>query len=297
MRALDVDALAAAAGRSGSAPIRVTPALVDAWRQVHHAAQIASEVGKAWGVAQPDDSHSTFEWLAGALVGVPIAGEPPFRAALRVESLTLELRDLQGKDLAVRPLAGTRFADGLTWVREVAAKLAGGGPRQRAVPAPDLPAHPVSRGAPFALADPSAFADLARLLGGADAVLRRIAESSPEAGPVRCWPHHFDLATLFEVGRAPDGSATRTIGIGLTVPDSVEASGYWYVSPWSAVPTKPGPDAALPRGRWLPRGALAMALLPLAEIAALDAARERHEAVARFLADAFAACRERLTPT
>jgi hypothetical protein len=272
-----------------------TPALVDAWRVVHHAAQLASEVGKAWAPPRADDSHSSFEWREDALEGVAIPAPRRFRAALHVPSLELRLLDdADGAALAALPLEGETVASGLAWVRAQAARLAGEGPRQAAVPAPDLPPHPVAEGAPFARREPGAFAALAGLLAAADAVLRRIA-GDLGAGPVRCWPHHLDLATLVPVRTAVDGSDAATIGLGLAVPDGLEPTGYWYVSPWRAGEAAPARWPALPHGRWVERGdALRLAALPLGELAREGAATRQHGAVAAFLAAAFAAARDAL---
>jgi len=59
---LDRSALEAAAAPVAARAVTPTAALVDAWRQLHHAAQIASEVGKSWAAARADDSHSNFAW-------------------------------------------------------------------------------------------------------------------------------------------------------------------------------------------------------------------------------------------
>jgi hypothetical protein len=271
--------------------IPITASFVDAWRQTHHAAQIASEVGKAWGRPQPDDSHSSFSFEGGALLGAEVPCARPFRAALLVASLGLELRDREGRTLAARPLAGCTAREGMAWVRATAARLAGEGPRQPAVPAPDLPPHPVAQGAPFA-PSPASSAELARLLAAADALLGRFSDGAP----VRCWPHHFDLATLLVAARYRNGEPSATIGLGLAVPDAIEGSGYWYVSPWSASGSaRPIAWPPLAYGRWLPRdGTLPIAALTLAEVAAIPDAAARREVLTGFLSGAIAACRSAL---
>jgi hypothetical protein len=153
------------------------------------------------------------------------------------------------------------------------------------VPAPDLPAHPVASGAPFAVRDRGAWAELARLLGGANAVLRAVAANAPSAAAVRLWPHHFDIATLI----APDSE--RSVGVGLAVPDALDASGYWYVSPWSSAPRA---DAAtgwpsLVHGRYVPRGgSLPIAVFPLDAFAEIEKPEARIRALAAFLSESIA---------
>jgi hypothetical protein len=265
-------------------PIEVGFAFVDAWRQLHYAAQIAAEVGKSWAAPQADDSHSNFEWRDGFLLGARVAAQRPFRAALRAQDLGLRLVADDGAVLAARALAGTTIDEATNWVRAQAALFAGEGARQSAIPAPDLPPHPVASGARFEVGDRAAFAALARLLGGADALLRSIATGLPGASPVRVWPHHFDMATLFAL------SPGATIGAGLAVPDASETSGYWYVSPWMERPPAAGAASwpPLAHGRWIGNGALSMAALPLGALAGIEKPEERAQALALFFGEAIA---------
>ncbi len=286
MQALDSRALEAAATLFGDA-IPITPSLIDAWRQLHHAAQVAAEVGKSWADPQADDSQSNFEFEGGFLFGARIPAARPFRAALRAQDLALRFVAKDGTVLAARVLAGATIAEATRWTRAQAAIFADEPARQPSVSAPDLPAHPVEDGAPFAVRDRDACAALARLLASADTVLRAVAAGVPGASSVRMWPHHFDMATLLTL------SPEHSIGVGLAVPDALEASGYWYVSPWSAQPAALTATAwpPLAHGRFEGRGgALQMAVLPLATCASIERDDERRHAIARFLADAVAIC-------
>ena len=104
---------------------------------------------------------------------------------------------------------------------------------------------------------------------------------------MRIWPHHFDLATLAAV-ETRAGEAVATIGVGLASPDAVDASGYWYVSPWTQRGVAGASWPRLAMGRWLERGGdLRMGALPLD---ALAASTDRRGDLARFLADAVGAC-------
>jgi hypothetical protein len=282
MRMPDRATLERAAGAAAAARFTPSPAAIDAWRQLHHAAQIASEVGKAWATVQADDSHSAFTIEDGELRGARVEAPTPFRAVLRMHDLTLRFVGEDGAVLASRSLYGTSFDAGMQWARFEAERIAGP-PRQQAVPAPDLPPHPLEAGAPFAVE--SELAAVASLLDGADALLRAL-----DPRPI-LWPHHFDLAVLLAIG------PTRTIGVGLAVPDTVEASGYWYVSPWSAAPPRRStPLPALTGGRFVERGnGLVMAVLPLDRWCGLADASLRGSTLADFVATALAAGEAHLT--
>ena len=78
-------------------------------------------------------------------------------------------------------------------------------------------------------------------------LLKPLVERKSNATPVRCWPHHFDLATLITL----DAEAGKTIGVGLSPGDGYYDEPYFYVTPW------PYPDTgtiSLPQlpggGKW-----------------------------------------------
>jgi hypothetical protein len=291
---MDVEDLARTAAPWLAEPAWPDAEGVDAWREIHHAAQIASEVGKAWAPPRDDDAHSSFQWRAGALVGATVPAPRRFRATLRVLDRVVALEALDGSILARRALAGTTVADSMDWVRREAERLAGAPARQRAVPAPDLPPHRVGQGAPFPASDGVAFERLSRLLGGADAVLRRVEATLPGAGPVRCWPHHFDLATL---ATGVTGDPARSVGVGLAPPDAIGARGYWYVAPWAPAPPPAGADPLLPWGRWIPRaGGWPLAVLGVEEVSTPPEPGPRAARLAGFLVAAVAAASARLAP-
>jgi hypothetical protein len=79
------------------------------------------------------------------------------------------------------------------------------------------------------------------MYGSAAAILERIRAKHPAAAPVRCWPHHFDIATLIPL---PEN---RSIGLGFLGGDANIPEPYWYVY------VSPMPEATLPPisvGRW-----------------------------------------------
>jgi hypothetical protein len=281
MTALDLHALTRAAAGVARAARAPDASFQDAWRQIHYAAQLASEVGKAWAEPQADDSHSNFDWREGTLRGRMIAAPRPFRAVLRPRELTLALVGDDGSQIAALPLDGLRFAEAMEWIRAEAARAADGPPRQASVPAPDLPPHPIASGAPFRCEPQAAFASFADVYTGADAVLRAVAAALPNASPISVWPHHFDIATLASI------AVGRTLGIGLAVPDAIEASGYWYVSPRSEAPPGGALEwGALVNGRWVEQDGLRMAVLPFDAWSALSEPGARADALAEFLRDA-----------
>ena len=174
--------------------------LTDARLQLHWAAQLAATVGRTLSPPRPDDSHTSFRWVDDALVQ-----DDAFRSGLRLRDLTLVLGD--DNEFA---LDGRTIDDGFAWL---ASQL----PGLRKEFNEPLPQHAVASGAPFSLRDGEAFEELSRYYAEAARLLRAIHDD------VRCWPHHFDIATLLEL----DG---KSIGAGLSPGDDSCDEPYWYVN-------------------------------------------------------------------
>jgi hypothetical protein len=196
--------------------------------QAHYAAQWLACIARAYVATHPNDVHTSLGWddAQGALATQALSGGGS--AGLKISELTLVLWDQTGRGEPLR-LDGRRDADIRDWL----------GPRLRqmgldadALDAPSpyqMPAHPIGSGAPYAgaaLAEP--LAELAVWYGDADLVLaearQRVLARGLDAPPVRCWPHHFDLDSLIQLG------AGRTVGAGFCPGDEHYDEPYFYVS-------------------------------------------------------------------
>ena len=256
--------------------------------QAHWAAQVIAAAGESFVAHAEDTSHTAMQWDAGlaALVGAELPGPERLRTALRVRDLVLLLLGAERRPLASQPLAGRTLAEACAWT-SASVRAATGGRLDRAL------VHPGYALAPHALAETgrfeapaSALAELARWTANADAELRELAARAPGAGPVLCWPHHFDLATLCAVESGPDGEATKTLGAGLSPGDESVAEPYWYVNHW------PGRDDALlpplAAGEWWTDGWTGAVLRGEALVAA-GAGAVQQARLRAFLAEAVAA--------
>jgi hypothetical protein len=248
--------------RTGSIDPR---ALVDARLQLHWLAQAVAGVGRTLHKPRADDSHTSFTWAPAldALVQEPLDG---ITCGIRPRDLTLIVIGATASKLA---LHGRTLDDAFAFLESHFGQML-----KR--PDVELPDHMVARGGRFD-ADMAHLAELSRYYRDAALVLE-------DLGPVRCWPHHFDIATLIALG------AGRTIGVGLSPGDATFPEPYYYVTPW------PYPDAARLRalkvGRWNTTGWTG-AMLTATEFACFD---EQEAMVRAFIADALAQCREALAP-
>jgi hypothetical protein len=210
-----------------------TSALAAARLELHWAAQIASAAGATMLPAKDDASHTNLGWDAdaGALVTHPIGGRV---VGIRFEDLAIVVL---GERVEALALAGKTLDEGTAWLAKTL------GTASLARPVHELPPHPAQHGEPFTGADPALRFFLARWFGTANRLFTMIASSDRRASPVRCWPHHFDLATLVQIDK------DHSVGVGLSPGDATYDEPYFYVTPWPY----PAPDAglaALARGHW-----------------------------------------------
>jgi hypothetical protein len=221
-------------------------ALVATRETLHHAAQLLALAGASFIPAREDDSHTSMTWLVAyaALATQPIAARASFRFGLRVPDLTLFTLDDETRQAGTFfSLHGARRTDALTWMKARVAEAGLDASRLRATMHFTIGPHPTDTGGAFqAVRDE--LEEVARWLGNASALLEECRASMAGAGPTRCWPHHFDIATLVRPSRP---GLVQTIGIGLSPGDVESKEPYFYVSPYPRPALVPAP---LSTGTW-----------------------------------------------
>lgn len=227
-------------------------ALWEARLQAHHAVQWVARAASANIMPMPGDTQSNLGWDGdkGAFISHELRGRSEtLRVGLAVGTMTLiVLRDAAVIEQFV--LDGQRHADAGVWLDRILSaaglSLASGAALSYAIPA-----HPVGDGAAYRSGPQRGeFAALANWFACADDILGAIRGTLPQgaASPVRCWPHHFDIATLWTVGDG-DAETAPSVGIGLCPGDGYYAQPYFYVAPWpSPAPEKLPPLP--PPGDW-----------------------------------------------
>jgi len=153
-----------------------------------------------------------------------------------------------------------------------------------------IPSHPVARGSAYSFSGESeAFDELVRWFDAAAEVLEevRTGYTDGRADAARCWPHHFDIATV--VALDPPGAATaRSIGIGMSPGDHYYPQPYFYVSPYPLPKGAALPPLAL--GYWHTEGFTGA--VALAE--SIVALEDRRAGVSGFVRSAYDAGRAQL---
>ena len=114
-----------------------------------------------------------------------------------------------------------------------------------------MPRHGIAEGTQFTEGR-QAHKEIANWFQTANDVLSDIARKHPGATPVRCWPHHFDIATLIQIDSPDAGEQARSIGVGMSPGDTSYQEPYWYVTPWPYPGVTTLED--LPEGAWQTSG-------------------------------------------
>jgi hypothetical protein len=252
-------------------------ALAAARALAHRAVQWPARAAWANLPPGPDDSHTSLSWdpEMAALLGQPLAGGA--RVGLRIA--LHELVFTKGKATEAFRMGSRPEAEAGSWL-DGALAAAGLKPATGTKLPYDMPpalfARPAQETANLATLSVW-FAAGAELLEELKKKYRRYKPS-----PVRCWPHHFDIATLLKLDKE------RSIGIGLSPGDDHYAQPYFYLSPWPKPDTGKLP-ALPPGGRWHTEGFFG-AVATAAELLALPDPRA---GLVKVLEAAFAESRRR----
>lgn len=272
---------------------RVAPTeLAEPRLQLHRAAQVVSAFGVTYVEHTDEFSHTSMEWLSSerVLAGQATQSNPPLRVTLDLDGFGLGVV-AQGAEVGRFSLDGHSLEDAYAWVEQTLRTVFGSDVVRR-LERPDVPTPPGPGldGTSFTYAPPEAFAELSRWYGNAAGVLERLAARESTASPVRCWPHHFDIAVLFPLGGGKSGETERSIGVGMTPGDDTYPEPYWYVLPWPRPDEKPPP---LPVGGWHTEEWYGAVLNARDVLGQRDSDRQRGT-VEEYVRHAIAACRRLL---
>jgi len=154
---------------------------------------------------------------AGALTGHPAADDPSYQAAIRVADLTVLLLDSGGRTANTFRLSGTNLHEGYEWLASAIESFTGKPLSSALAPPPfELPFHAVAADGTISGDPKEAFEELSRWYSNADKVLSRVSGERENSSDVRCWPHHFDIATLIQIDPYESPEQARSIGVGMS---------------------------------------------------------------------------------
>ena len=271
-------------------PVRPEDAakLSDCRLQLHYAAQFGAAAGISFLAHRPDESHTNLEWvpsLAGLFSRVIPTGRP-FRIGVRPSKFALLMVTEENQPIAEYKLHGRTITDATEWIRSQVKSLGADPTRYTLRRDYEIPDHPVAIGESFDASAPTLFEELSKWFSNAATLLGSVVRKTRRASELRCWPQHFDLATLIKV--APG----RTIGMGLEPGDDFYDEPYFYLN------MSPQPSASRAQSRplwgngtWHTNEWVG----PVLPGSRFGAASAQEQQVREFLDSATAACRALVT--
>ncbi len=273
-----------------------TAELIQARLTLHWAAQVPAAFGAALVSEQADFGHVALDWNGGlgALVTGAAEGAGGSRAGLRLRDLTLLHLNPSQQVVDELPLHGKTLDNAMSWLTTSLREHLGSQlPRPLERPSHELPAHDAAEGGPLRLVPIAAFEELGRWFGNAARLLQSVRIGLDNSARVRCWPHHFDIASLVTLDPNKSAEEARSFGIGLSPGDAAYPEPYWYVTPWPYPPSDslPALDGG---GGWHTEGWTG-ATLPGSEIDRKASADAQLEQVRAFLRSGIAASQRLLS--
>lgn len=256
--------------------------LADSRLQLHYAAQFATALGISYLPAEADDSHTNLGWDATfeALTSREVrALSRAVQVAVRPSDLTLLLL-LDGTIGQRIPLSALSIRQTEVALREALASAGLDGRRLTLKRHFDLPPHPVANGEPFDGRRTDQFAELASWYSNGDLAMQELA-TRIGGSEVRCWPHHFDIATLAHFG------PSRSSGAGMLPGDEMYTEPYFCVNAYPAPAGDPAGLMLNGKGTWNTDGWFG-AVLTGSRLTNDPASQE--DQVRAFLDSAYSAC-------
>ncbi len=233
----------------------VTPQDLASVRAIaHRAVQHLTRAARANLDTAPDDSHSNLGWDTESQAFISHSMNE-YAVGLTLAPLTLFVTK-NNNEIDSFILAGKSDNEVGAWIDERLLEI-GLKPASSVSLPYELPDDVIAiEGYAENSADDNRFTALAAWFHVVSQSLNILADVNsdikPGPSPVRCWPHHFDIATY--VALEPGSPETaRGIGVGMSPGDTGYNEPYLYINPWPYLDPDTLPETVKP-GHWHTEG-------------------------------------------
>ncbi len=226
--------------------------------QLHHAVQLPGMFGRSYSPADEGDAFGNLGWVEGtdALVSHAVwSGDWNLGFSFKDFSLILMQSNRMVDSFK---LQGNSVEAAISWINDQAKKR---DRNELLLPLPyEVPSFGLSH--QFVSLDFELVQHVANLYHNTQEVLSSLSQSYHPVEPIRCWPHHFDLATRLILQAHDNPEEETSIGFGFSPGDEGINQPYFYVNcwPYPQLNSDALPDLG-PYGQWNLQGWIGTTLL------------------------------------
>jgi len=251
--------------------------------QYHQAIQNVVAVGRSFLPESKGDEFANLTWdfKLQRLVGQWIEGETIFRSSISLREFTVYLVDRQFGTISMMPMQGARQRDVMVWLEHQLSRLGKDFTQINLTYPYEIPEYPTAKREPFSIENMDASSELSRYYHNTAILLEDIIAENENTSAIKCWPHHFDIATVITLFDTGDPETSRSIGVGFSPGDRYYDEPYFYVTPWP-YPTATLPDLSLTLGHWHAHDWIG-AILPSSKLAHLKSNYDQQRTILKFI--------------
>ena len=206
-------------------------ALLKAAREETHAAvQLIAMVPRHLLPADPSDSSASLIWddALGMFTTQIVRGH-----RVAYEFVTQQIHIYKGNNvLSTLETIGNTFDQVFVNLKTVLNSQGLDGNKLKKEWPYELPESVMQKGVPFVKQNKEALSNLKELYALTSRSLQSVFSKITAASEIRCWPHHYDLATLVTIVAHDDPEEAKSIGFGLSPGDGGYDEPYFYLTPW-----------------------------------------------------------------
>ena len=221
-------------------------------KQQHLAAQFITLAGRYLLPKKPDGSNINMQYIPEKKMLLGNVHPDGWTVGVHLKNLTLQILNEKGVAKAEISLEGKTFPQTFQDFK-VVLQIQGIDVSQLKTEQPyELPTGGLKEGKYFVTGSDDVVAENISYRHNAQLLISELATRFNDVEPVRIWPHHFDTGTFATLARNEKGDASKTIGLGLAIPDSMVNEPYFYLSFWSENPVEiENNPVKLPVGKWM----------------------------------------------
>ncbi len=207
--------------------------LAEARKQTHQAIQNVAAVGRCFSEPSEGDEFATLDWIPELqrLASQWVQGNIIFRSSLDFKDFTVHLVNRALKSVSFIELNQKKQGAVMVWLEEQISTL-GFNSSDITLNLPyEIPEYPQAKKKPFKV-DLKYLKELGKYFHNTSLVLHELHREIEQMGPIKTWPHHFDMASLAVIKDTGNPETSASINLGMSPGDDEFDEPYFYLNPW-----------------------------------------------------------------